>query len=568
MKIFFRKNWHYIILTLIIAAAIALRVYHFSEWLHFGMDQARDANLVSEAVREGPSKLPLLGPRAGGTFVRLGPVFYYFQYISVNIFRSIAPPVFAYPDLLFSILTIPLLFLFLRNFFSKTSTLVVTALYAFNFVMIQFSRFAWNPNSVPFWTLLTFFALLKSVDENRKKKKYIWLILAATGWAVAGQLHFVVLAAIPAVFLIFLLWTGKWRNFSWKEAVLVILTLMILFSPMILSDISIKGDNLKQFLWAFEYKPQDHNFLDNLKTSITMRANYYTVILTTYISPTGKASILAGIALSLFGIGYAAYGIRNEKNEKRKNFLKLIVAWAAVSYLVLIPFAFQIKPRFLFFEIFIPFIFIGMGIEWLMQGAKYNKLVSSAAIILASAIICLNLEATKAWFEKLENGENFKVWGNRLSFIQYPKAVTLSDFREAANYFEKKWSEDPKKLYFYGNLELRNPPLYILELENPQIEYSYFSFKTKDFSGRYFSISTAKGGFESLPKYYQPKFDLVEDKKFEKLAVQELMLKVDQPTKSEVEDLKEPKVESETEKNTKKGLKKSDRVLWRDLFEN
>ncbi|HLM83842.1 MAG TPA: hypothetical protein VK254_01360, partial [Candidatus Bathyarchaeia archaeon] len=75
-----RKNWVCIILALIVVFAVAIRVYHFSDWLHFGMDQARDASLVRDAVQNGPSQLPLLGPRAAGTFVRLGPIFYYFQY--------------------------------------------------------------------------------------------------------------------------------------------------------------------------------------------------------------------------------------------------------------------------------------------------------------------------------------------------------------------------------------------------------------------------------------------------------------------------------------------------------
>jgi len=554
------------ILALIIAAAVGFRTYNFSDWLHFGMDQARDANLVSEAVKEGPSQLPLLGPRAGGTYVRLGPIFYYFQYISAKIFNSTAPPVFAYPDLLFSILTIPLFFFFLRRFFRDFVALLAVSLYAFNFVIIQFSRFAWNPNPIPFWTLLTFYALFKAVDEKKKSKKYFWIALVAVGWAVAGQLHFVVLAAIPLVIFLFLFWTGKWRIFSWKESLLMFLLVLILFSPAILSDIKMKGDNIRQFIWAFEYKPQEHSFFENIKTSVTSRANYYTNILTTYTSPTGKASLLAGIALSLFGVGYAISGIRKEQDEKKKNFLKLILTWAAVSFLILIPFAYQIKPRFLFFEIFLPFIFVAIGIDWLTSGKKYQKITSVAALIAVLAVISLNLEATAAWFEKLAMDTRFHVWGERLSYIQYPSAVTLSDSKEVAEYLERKWEENPTKMYFYGNMELRSSPLYLIEIKNPRIDYRYFSFSTQDFSGRYFSFTDEKGNFESLPKRYQLKFELIENKKFKKLAVQELVLKENQPTKSEVEDLKEPKIESETEKNAKKGLKKSDRVLWKDLF--
>lgn len=566
MKAFFKKNLAYLILALIIVLAFFLRAYHFSDWLHFGMDQARDANLVSEAVKEGPSQLPLLGPRAGGTYVRLGPIFYYFQYLSAKIFNSTAPPVFAYPDFLFSILTIPLFFFFLRRFFRDFVALLVVSLYAFNFVIIQFSRFAWNPNSIPFWTLLTFYALLRAGDEKKKSRKYFWIALVAIGWAVAGQLHFVALAAIPLVIFLFLFWTGKWRIFSWKELLLMFLLVLILFSPAVLSDIKMKGDNIRQFIWAFEYKPQEHSFWENIKTSVISRANYYTNILTTYTSPTGKASLLAGIALSLFGAGYAIGGIRKEQDKKKKNFLKLILTWAAVSFLVLVPFAYQIKPRFLFFEIYIPFIFAGLGMDWLLKSKNYQKLSYLTVIVSVFAVIALNLEATKSWFNKLEKGSNFYVWGNRLSFVQYPKAITLSDFQEAADCIEKKWLANKTKLYFYGNLELRNPLIYLLEKRNPELDFGYISYKTKDFSGRYFAITTKNGGFEALPKHYQPKFDLVEYRVFKKLAIQELKLKEIQPKVSEKESWKEAKIESETEKNTKRGLKKSDRVLWRDLF--
>jgi hypothetical protein len=407
---------------------------------------------------------------------------------------------------------------------------------------------------------------LRLTDEKKRKKRYFWLILLVASWAVAGQLHFVVLAAIPAVIFLFLLWTGSWRNFSWKEALLAVLIFIILFSPVILSDIKMKGDNVKQFLWAFQYKPQEHGLLQNIKTDILLHANYYTLILTTYVSPTGKASLAAGILLSFFGLGYLGYNLRKEKNEERKIFLKLIFLWAAVSFLILIPFAFQIKPRFLLFEIFIPFLFVGMGIEWLLKGEKNKKIIFLATTAMMSAVIALNVEATFAWFGKLENGEKFSVWGNRFSFIQYPKAVTVSDFEQAAEFVNGQWRKNPAKLYFYGNLEFRNPMLYILEKKNPGIDYEYIGYRTRDFSGRYFSISTAGGGIDSLPKHYQAKFDLIENETFEKLAIQELGLKEIQPKESEKESLKDPKIESETEKNAKKGIKKGERVLWEDLF--
>ena len=40
----FKLDWKIILFLLVIALAIFLRVYHFSDWLFFKMDQARDAS--------------------------------------------------------------------------------------------------------------------------------------------------------------------------------------------------------------------------------------------------------------------------------------------------------------------------------------------------------------------------------------------------------------------------------------------------------------------------------------------------------------------------------------------
>ena len=85
MKLNFIKNKYFWIFLAIFALGIFLRAYNFAPWLHFELDQARDAILVGEAVEDGAGELPLLGPRAAGSFLRLGPAFYYIEYISAKI---------------------------------------------------------------------------------------------------------------------------------------------------------------------------------------------------------------------------------------------------------------------------------------------------------------------------------------------------------------------------------------------------------------------------------------------------------------------------------------------------
>ena len=66
----------------IILVGIVLRTIGFGDWLIFKADQSRDAIVVEKALKNGFTSLPLLGPQVGGTPFRLGPITYYFQFIS------------------------------------------------------------------------------------------------------------------------------------------------------------------------------------------------------------------------------------------------------------------------------------------------------------------------------------------------------------------------------------------------------------------------------------------------------------------------------------------------------
>ena len=241
-----------IILSLIIIVGIFLRTYHFSDWLFFQSDQSRDLNLVSHAVENGPGWLPLLGPKAGGTFLRLGPIFYYFLYLSGKIFGLSEPWKAAFPDLFFSVLTIPLFYFFLKEFFSKNWTLIITASYAVCFFAVQYSRFAWNPNSLPFFNLLFFYALLKFFDASDRRRMICWTIVTGISYAIASQLHFVCFFSFPIATLAIILFRKIILKYSvgqfFKYVPIVIAIFILFYIPMILSDMQADGNNAINFL--------------------------------------------------------------------------------------------------------------------------------------------------------------------------------------------------------------------------------------------------------------------------------------------------------------------------------
>ena len=211
----YKKYLFGFVFLIILFLGIFLRTYNFEDWLFFQGDQARDGFLVNKVVENGPSWLPLLGPKAGGTYLRLGPIFYYFESASVAIFGNETPATLAYPDLLFSILAIGLFYLFLREIFPKSWSLALMLGYSVCYFAIQYSRFAWNPNSLAFFNLLFFYSLFKFFQAAEKKKKILWSIFIGISYGVAGQLHFVSFLIFPII----LIFVFAVRAFYFKEEI-------------------------------------------------------------------------------------------------------------------------------------------------------------------------------------------------------------------------------------------------------------------------------------------------------------------------------------------------------------
>ncbi|MGB5019107.1 MAG: glycosyltransferase family 39 protein, partial [Candidatus Moraniibacteriota bacterium] len=188
------RKWGILIFCCILVVGIFLRTYEFHDFLRFNADQSRDAGVVSSYI-EGEAPLPLLGPKAGGTDFRVGPVFYYFQIASAKLFGNV-PTVMAYPDLLFSILAIPLLFFFLRKYFDTRTALLLVAIFAVSAYAVKYSRFAWNPNSLPFWSIL-FLSGLHEMMIAKGRRYWQWVILTGTAFGVGIQLHTLSLLFFP-----------------------------------------------------------------------------------------------------------------------------------------------------------------------------------------------------------------------------------------------------------------------------------------------------------------------------------------------------------------------------------
>lgn len=553
-----KKHWDKIILAVIVILAAAVRLFHFHDWLYFAMDQARDAMLTHDAVQNGISQLPLLGPRAAGTFLRLGPAFYYFQFVSAKIFNSTDPAALAYPDVFFSILSIPLFFFFLRLHFKKITSLLASAAFAFSFLAIEYSRFAWNPNSAPFWTLACLFSLAKFGRSETRKGKMLWLGASAAGLGLASQMHFLVFLTLPIIIALYLAWSGNWKKFDRRNVLIAILILAILYLPMVLSELKTGGDNAKQFFFALQNKSNnEYSFQEKFFQNIINHGNHYFMFLTSYMSRTGKFSMMAGIAFVAATLLKIFFGLRDEKENDRKNFLKLVLVWFAIIFGILTFFAFQIRPRFFFPVFFLPFVFFAFWLEWLLA-RKRKYLAFVAVVAMTLVVIFLNSEATYAWYKSFAKEEDLRPFRGRYLAVQPMHGVTLSHLEAAADFLDGRFKSGGKQIRLYGDMTFRVPIQYLLETKNPPTDYKLMSRKDTERNAVYFSLTSDKDGYQEIPENYRIKFDLENTFFFgRRLQIFEMKLKEIQPEY----------VKGEKKSGQKKPkARRKERVKWGEIF--
>lgn len=561
-------NWKSIVFLFILAAAIFLRTYHFNDWLYFKMDQARDAFLIGNAVENGPSHLPLLGPRAGATevekgYLRLGPAYYYFQYLSGALFHSTRPYIFAYPDLFFSIIVIPLLYVFLRLYFSSWISLLSASMYALSFIIIQYSRFAWNPNTLPFFAILSFFGLLKFLNSSDGKRRMIWIGLWALGLSIGSQLHFFgffALAGISALVLFFhyQAWNVKtfFQTIAWKKifrySAIVMAVFLFIYSPVIISDVMKKGENAKNFVSALANKPSDKPLMEKIPENASEQLKYYCLIVTSSCyGGTLKSNFIPALSTAIIllsGIALAALAWKKTLPGVRKDFLALVIVWVGVFFILSIPVAFQLRPRFFIVVFAVPFIFLGFIFEYLEKIYPLHAKKIAAGVTLL--VIFSNVQGTRAWFREQELSQRKSVIPKRTLILKRKDGITLGQLEGAVKYMYDLRKPD-YTLYFYSKSEYVMPIKYLLFSQNdPTLEYSPLKLNG-DPKAQYFSIDSVRNEDEALREKYGENFKILSSRQFGQLVVHEL-------------EFSNRDVKNDFTFN--KERRKSDRIFWGDVF--
>lgn len=535
---FFKLKKKIIILLLAITILGAVfRFYDFFDLIFFEIDQARDYKLINNTIENGLGEFPLLGPLAGGTAFRLGSI-YYIPALVVSYLFGVSPYALVFLEVLFSVLTIPLFFIFLREFFNRRISLYLTAIFSVSLFLVEYAHFSWNPNPIPFFFILTLYAALKYSQKD--SNKILWISILALGMGVVMQLHAVTLIGVPLIVLIYFVVSKN--KIALKHLAVALGIGIVLFSPWIINDILTKGENLSEFKKATISKGERDEH-PSLGKSVFMNAynytRYYSILLTSQnhieelirvesskslreligynISEKefkinllkgflGMIFVAGGFLLLILKFVYLKKADKDNTAIGKRNFLILIIVAQIIFGLLLFPLALKVDSRYFFPVVVIPFILLGLFFALIEDKFSKGKRITLVIFIL---LFLYNIIGTASWLRLIES-YSFKYEKNKEFILEPYYIVTMKQWNQIIDKIIQLSSKHEGNLYAQSTPYHIRPLLYLLEIDK-QKPVRIMDTKNLDLSGMYFFLRESddiKAG-SVLPESVRERFDIV-----------------------------------------------------------
>lgn len=229
---FFKNNTKEIIVVgIILLLAAFLRLYRISEYMHFMGDEGRDMIVVRNLLVN--KDLILIGPGTSVGNMYLGPLYYYLIAPALLLFdfEPVGPAIMV---ALLGVGTVLLTYLLTKKWFGIRAGVIAAFFSAISYLFIKYSIFSWNPNVLPFFSILSVFLL----SEIKEKKS--WLIIPSlASFAFVLQSHYMGIFLFPVLLTI---WIYKLKNDKAVKRYLVntllgVLLFLLLMSPLLIFDL-------------------------------------------------------------------------------------------------------------------------------------------------------------------------------------------------------------------------------------------------------------------------------------------------------------------------------------------
>lgn len=386
---FLSHKKYFIVFFLILIIAAFLRLNKIDQYMTFLGDEGRDALVVKRMLVDG--KFTLLGPITSVGSIYMGPIYYYMMvpFLLLFNFNPVGPAVMV---ALFAVATTCLLYILGRDFFNPVIGLISAFLYAISTLPITFGRSSWNPNVVPFFSLLVIYSLLKIIVDKKDR----WLSIVGLSLGILLQLHYVTFMFLPIIF--FSLLMRKFR-IAVHYYIEFVSTFILAYSPFLLFEMRHKFVNIGTAIrFLLEQKPDTNlplyisvwNAISDISVRLIWRLVFGSTSLykafVIHIGDNLKVINIGGAEISKIFIFLTILWIFfywKSFNNRTNKAIKVILVWIIVG---IISFSFYhgiVYDYYLGSLFTAPYLLLGIVVFYIFQKELIGKL-TSIVIILTS----------------------------------------------------------------------------------------------------------------------------------------------------------------------------------------
>jgi 4-amino-4-deoxy-L-arabinose transferase-like glycosyltransferase len=377
-----------ILLTAILFLSAFMRLYKISDYMTFLGDEGRDV-MIAKGILEGD--FTLLGPRSSAGDFFYGPIYYYMITPFLWLFHldPVGPAVMV---ALVSVLTTALIYLVGKKFFNTIAGLTGAALYAISRIVIEYSHSSWNPDVLPFFSLLIiYFSYISTTSRNPWK----YYLLIGFLFGIALQLHYLIL--FLAAGIVIYIFVAERLESGWKKVPQTFMHYALLaggfligFAPFLAFEVRHDFLNTKAILGFIfgdtVHKSYDQHisFISNVGDAffrLFAKPLFIFPAISEYIRYQSSLLIIWGITAMLIA-GLSIYYLFKVKNKK---VILLLSLWMFLSVFFFGFYKKKIDDYHFAFLFPLPFILVGNMLAQIAAGNQKKK-KHTLRILIASLI--------------------------------------------------------------------------------------------------------------------------------------------------------------------------------------
>lgn len=341
-----QKKIELALLSLLIIVAIFFRFWQLRDYVTFLGDEGRDMIVMRDIFTK--HHLPFLGPTASVGGFYLGPIYYWMAapFLLLWNFDPVGP---SYMIAIFGLLTVLLLYKFLKEVVGFWPALISSFIYATAPLIVRYARSSWNPNPLPFFSLLLMYFLF--IGLSKKKLKYFFG--AGLCFGVAIQLHY--LAAILLLIVIMIILNNSSYKTWIKTGLAFFAGSFVTFSPFLFFEIKHKFPNTKTIL-EFVTRGSTLGYLhtgafDKIKNSWDKFFEFQTKIANPYIRNL--------IFWSITVLGFYSY-FQTKDNKEKKLAFSIAIIWFIGGFIGISLYQGAVYDYYYEFMFPAPFLLLGL----------------------------------------------------------------------------------------------------------------------------------------------------------------------------------------------------------------